>query len=1181
MNGTKSGGGSGDNGDALTVGILDELQNLKDEVESQRNRIHALEGRLSMSDPLRRTYSTAEPTAPTEGGSDDTETAQEYIFLTARNTIPSVRECNFAQFKNRFEPGGTDGRYAVDVLVSGALLHQEINEEHKLRTLLSEQRGSGPIPRIGKDKALAKAVKLANTTIDVISHAQLKEKWPRRLRVQSPALLRILARVNGESWSDRPRTYYRPFNSLIYQHPEMREVLEVLEQRWGAQLDGNSSADAGAANERTTNGAGDSREDDEDEADDCPGALACLRAYVKYVDENIMTDYHRFEEEDGSSNTRVRFSDLWYLFRTGEFVYRPVDGELPDRRDFRTGKRIWKTYYVDPVPERMVATAADDAENQDTALRHEDTAFSLGCYYVDHTGEEFCVVKQKFTIEQFAGEMSVGALPIYPMRFCQDWSSNLTHAVQTGESLIELMKAKHCFYSGWTLTRSAGGDSTTDAQGAQLEQPEHINSEVMVDFGEAYQACPHWRPHRARMRQKIVEGLTIQEDFRIRWWSGADRASLLGETTELIAVRSGVASKQRNKYVAKDPFLVAVSENTRRLQPTMEKDLTDDAKALLTGRVFAYVFQERKFAQLSVAKLRQSPKTDLALDSLKIPNAIKHAIQGSVRGHFLQKKVERRIDPNWASLDLIQGKGTGLFILLHGVPGVGKTATAEAIAQANGKPLFKMTVGDLGVTPDRLELSLREIFRLASIWDCILLLDEVDTFFSQRSRADTATHKNAMVSVFLRVLDYYSGILFLTTNRSGVLDEAFKSRIHYKIYYPDLTLEQTLDIWKLNIHRVRKIEEELAKVEQRESLLINDNDLLGFAQCLFLEGGSNRRGHGRWNGRQIRNAFQVACSLAYYEHRFNQEKAGLATARDAGSDRPVLSVRHFQTMHDITASFENYRAAIHGGTSDAELALEAEYRNDGYRDGLVEGLQAEYRDDHLRAAAATSGDKVANNELNDNNKADAAVVFPSAGSGRLQQPRQNIAMGGDGIPAAENLASNNLEHRGSYSSHRGGSFRSNATSGQGQQQTMFPTPSPRRNSIRDPGSNGLHSSGNYIAIGASMPNYSHSPRNSTGNIQGPFTYQSPSQYRNEAGSMGEGRDHAAKDYFGSGSSPFSPTGREGSGSIGASGAPGSRVWGAATGGQGYVNQYAGYGRDPQSRPGPNVETDLSPDEVPY
>jgi hypothetical protein len=37
--------------------------------------------------------------------------------------------------------------------------------------------------------------------------------------------------------------------------------------------------------------------------------------------------------------------------------------------------------------------------------------------------------------------------------------------------------------------------------------------------------------------------------------------------------------------------------------------------------------------------------------------------------------------------------------------------------------------------------------------------------------------------VFLRVLEYYSGILFLTTNRVGIMDEAFKSRIHVSLYY--------------------------------------------------------------------------------------------------------------------------------------------------------------------------------------------------------------------------------------------------------------------------------------------------------------------------------------------------------------------------------------------------------------
>jgi SpoVK/Ycf46/Vps4 family AAA+-type ATPase len=87
-----------------------------------------------------------------------------------------------------------------------------------------------------------------------------------------------------------------------------------------------------------------------------------------------------------------------------------------------------------------------------------------------------------------------------------------------------------------------------------------------------------------------------------------------------------------------------------------------------------------------------------------------------------------------------------LFILLHGAPGVGKTATAEAFAQASGKPLFAITCGDLGLTPNEMEFALQRIFRLANTWDCVLLLDEVDTFFSQRSKGDATLTKNVLVS---------------------------------------------------------------------------------------------------------------------------------------------------------------------------------------------------------------------------------------------------------------------------------------------------------------------------------------------------------------------------------------------------------------------------------------------------
>ena len=734
--------GSITGGKAQTMGIGDQLKFLKEEVQYNRGRIIALEETLSHLEPLRRTDSAHYPTAQTTVSDGiDSEGEQRFMYLNHKDTIAAVRECSFAEFKNRFDPNGKDGCYAVDVLVSGLLLHQEIQQEHKLRDRLFDGRGLTPSSQIIKNKALAKAVKMANTNNKLIKEAQSDVKWPRRIRIQSPHLLRILARVNGERWTDRPRTYYRPFNSLIYHHPHMQRALRKLEKKF-ARRSGDEDLESVASSPGTED---DDDDDDDDEVQSSPEALACLRAYVEYMDRVIMPDYRRFENMDVDSNAKVRFSDLWYLFRTGEMVYQEADGELPDRRDFRTGKRIWKTYFIDSVPERLLASATDDLEIRDVALINDERDFTVGCWHVDHDGEGFIPSKKTVRIEQFSGEMPVRGLPVYPMRFCRDWKGRLDHAMKTGDSMLDFMRAKHCSYNGWTLTRTPSGEPTADINGI-LQQPEHINSEVMVDFAEAFQACPAWRPHRAKLGRKMDEGLTVQEEFRIRWWSGPDRANLLGETMEQIPVRSGVTAKQRNAYVSNDPFLVAVAQNTKRMKPTSEKDLTEEAKALLTGRIFAYIFSERKFAQLAVAKLRLAPKTGLALDALRIPSAIKDAIQGSIHGHFLQKSAEKRINNDWPSLDLIQGKGTGLFILLHGVPGVGKTATAEAISQANGKALFKITAGDLGMTPEKLEMSLRDIFRLASVWDCILLLDEVDTFFSQRSRADTATNKNALVS---------------------------------------------------------------------------------------------------------------------------------------------------------------------------------------------------------------------------------------------------------------------------------------------------------------------------------------------------------------------------------------------------------------------------------------------------
>jgi SpoVK/Ycf46/Vps4 family AAA+-type ATPase len=131
---------------------------------------------------------------------------------------------------------------------------------------------------------------------------------------------------------------------------------------------------------------------------------------------------------------------------------------------------------------------------------------------------------------------------------------------------------------------------------------------------------------------------------------------------------------------------------------------------------------------------------------------------------------------------------------VSGPPGVGKTLTAELLAEHLRRVLMPVSAGELGTTAEAVEQRLPRIFKRASRWNAILLLDEADVLLEQRSAQDI--HRNALVCVFLRTLEYYQGMMFLTTNRIAQIDNAIASRIHFKLKYDKLNLEQRTNIWR-------------------------------------------------------------------------------------------------------------------------------------------------------------------------------------------------------------------------------------------------------------------------------------------------------------------------------------------------------------------------------------------------
>lgn len=143
--------------------------------------------------------------------------------------------------------------------------------------------------------------------------------------------------------------------------------------------------------------------------------------------------------------------------------------------------------------------------------------------------------------------------------------------------------------------------------------------------------------------------------------------------------------------------------------------------------------------------------------------------------------------------DIIEGKSSGNVILARGRPGVGKTLTAEVYAEVIGKPLYSIHTGSLGITAELVRQNLEEIFERARRWDAVLLLDEADVFVLERG---FELQQNAIVAEFLRTLEYYEGLLFLTTNRIHGVDEAILARCAAVIDYMPPQTEHARQIWQ-------------------------------------------------------------------------------------------------------------------------------------------------------------------------------------------------------------------------------------------------------------------------------------------------------------------------------------------------------------------------------------------------
>lgn len=257
--------------------------------------------------------------------------------------------------------------------------------------------------------------------------------------------------------------------------------------------------------------------------------------------------------------------------------------------------------------------------------------------------------------------------------------------------------------------------------------------------------------------------------------------------------------------------------------PLTEQQLIH-CSALLKG----YTLKTKRWLSFFVDSVSEIVWNSAAFANLVLPADQKELILAFAES---QVKYKNTFD------DVISGKGKGIIMLLSGGPGIGKTLTAESVAENMKTPLYMMSAGDLGVKSSEVESTLTTILEMVAKWNAVLLLDECDVFLEARSAHDL--ERNKIVSIFLRTLEYYEGILFLTTNRVKNMDPAFQSRIHISMEYPGLNKDSRKKVWENFLER--GVNHELSEA-----------DVTALADVEI-------------NGRQIKNVLKTAQLLACHK----------------------------------------------------------------------------------------------------------------------------------------------------------------------------------------------------------------------------------------------------------------------------------------------------------------------------
>jgi len=599
------------------------------------------------------------------------------------NPEPGVRQCNWSQFKNRHPSTPT---FSIETLVAGSNLNLSVYDE-------SVARGQRGPPEEAREELSSRM------------EAGISPHKIHRIRIQSAIILHLLNTVTGDLWDiTKSHTFLRPFAYLIHHQQKVKDKFATLSTSTSVEVNNDSRSEI--SNNK---------------------ALQDIRAYIDFVDRELLPLYRQFEDISDGSRT-ISFDDLWYLLRPGELVWCPWKRAVHDgdseSLDLPGRQNVFRVYSIIPhIPFTRHRVLYDEIGlKQPTAERAAPGVAIASCYYLDYDGEKVIPIVNEFEIRPFSGLRRIEDLVVFPVRFLPDWDQKTTELKRRGELFLNAIQMRHVRYKGTTLLIEPSGDRTQGWDGEPMRSIVDYEGDVFVDFGEAFYEYPRWRLKHHRMESPAMLSSTTIEPYRVIQWDGNGQD--LESHYEVVVRNDDIGRFEGTETLSKDRFLSAAEFDL------IDVKLTEEDALLLPLRVYGFIIPRRTFRPLDVRGIAEVEYNPSALEELDLDTFHKKTIESLVYSYFKDRELSNK---HHVSEKAASGKERGLVILIQGPPGVGKTATAQAVAQVSRCPLFAITLED---AEDYAAENFRQLFRRVELWGGIVLLDEVDVYLAYRDVHD-------------------------------------------------------------------------------------------------------------------------------------------------------------------------------------------------------------------------------------------------------------------------------------------------------------------------------------------------------------------------------------------------------------------------------------------------------------